>query len=281
MADVFLSYSREDRPIAQAIAAEMQRLGVDIWWDHDLLGGDDYRSRILEVLSRTPVAIVIWSRRSIESQWVVGEASAARERKILIPIHIDGAAPPLDFRPVHSIDMVAWIPGDQLPPSLLTAVAGRLDREISYTAPLVQRGRLGRLAHRATQSWYLDFECMLFYLIGQGLACFLSNLPVAYFIQSPGIFGATSSPLPEWMPYAFSLLVGALIAPLHMRPILETLRLPVALSVFVLASMVSAASYTVGYALVARLQIAVLLLVGPAMMLFLLAAALANRINKN
>ena len=71
MADVFLSYNQTDRPIAQAIAAELQRLRVDVWWDHDLLGGDDFRARIAEVLTRSIVTTVIWSRRSIDSQWVV------------------------------------------------------------------------------------------------------------------------------------------------------------------------------------------------------------------
>jgi hypothetical protein len=58
MADVFLSYNQTDRPIAQAIAAELQRLGVDVWWDHDLLGGDDFRARIAEVLTRSIVTLL-------------------------------------------------------------------------------------------------------------------------------------------------------------------------------------------------------------------------------
>jgi hypothetical protein len=203
MAEVFLSYSRTDRPIAQAIAGELQRLGVDVWWDHELIGGDDYRARIAEVLTRSLVATVIWSRRSIESQWVVGEASAARERKSLIPITIDGAAPPLDFRPLHTIDFVSWVPGDQLPPPFLKAVGDRLGRDLSYEAAAVQSGALGRLARRATQAWYLDFENVLFYLIGQGLACFLCTLPMAFFAQSPGGVSSAFAAWPAWMPYLF------------------------------------------------------------------------------
>jgi hypothetical protein len=275
MAEVFLSYSRTDRPIAQAIAVELQRLGVDVWWDHDLLGGDDYRSRITEVLSRTPVAAVIWSRRSVESQWVVGEASAARERKALIPLNIDGVEPPLDFRPLHQIDMVEWVPGDQLPIILLKAIGGRLGREISYTSPVAQSGTIGRLARRATQSWYLDFESMLFYLIGHGVACFLCSLSVAFIVSSAA--GSTGFPLPDWMPYAFSALLGVLIAPLYMRPILRTRRLPIALLLFALAAALSVASYIIGYALLVQVHDEVLLLVGPSTVLLLVVAALADR----
>src|SRR5262249_43949770 len=92
MAEVFISYARSDRPSAQALALELQRLGIDVWWDHDLLGGEDYRKRINEVLSRASAVIVMWSRRSVESQFVMGEASAARERGVLVPISLDDAA---------------------------------------------------------------------------------------------------------------------------------------------------------------------------------------------
>jgi TIR domain len=275
MAEVFLSYSRTDRPIAQAIAGELQRLGVDVWWDHELIGGDDYRARIAEVLARSVVAAVIWSRRSIESQWVVGEASAARERKVLIPITIDGAAPPLDFRPLHTIDFANWIPGDQLPQAFLKAVSDRVGRALSYTATAAQSGLLGRFARKATQAWYLDFESVLFYLIGQGLACFLCTLPMAYFANAAG---AASSPWPAWMPYL--LIIGTIVSPLYMRPILEVSRLTVAVPLFVAAALISVVSYVLGSALFTRLGDATIVLVGPATLLLLLVTAVADRAHR-
>ena len=38
MTEVFLSYSRADRPIAEALALELGRLDIEVWWDLDLLG---------------------------------------------------------------------------------------------------------------------------------------------------------------------------------------------------------------------------------------------------
>ena len=55
---------------------ELGKLGVDVWWDHEVLGGDDYRDRISEVLTRAAAAIVVWSRRSVQSHWVISEAAA-------------------------------------------------------------------------------------------------------------------------------------------------------------------------------------------------------------
>jgi hypothetical protein len=279
MAEVFLSYSRTDRPIAQTIAAELQRLGVDVWWDHDLLGGDDYRSRISEVLLRAQAVIVIWSRRSVESQWVVAEAAAAREKKILAPINVDGAEPPLDFRPLHTLDFRDWVPGDQLPDTLLRGLGERLGREIAYGV-VVNQGAFGRVARKATQSWYLDFESMLFYFIAQALACFLCTLPLALLtsVQSP--FAQADAQLAAWMPYVFAVVLGALTAPLVMRPILQTSRLRAAVPIFLIAALLGPVSYIIGALFIAQLKLAVVLLVGPAALLMLLVTALADRVDR-
>jgi hypothetical protein len=280
VAEVFLSYSRMDRPTAQAIADELQSLGVEVWWDHDLLGGEDYRVRIDEVLARAAIASVIWSRRSIESQWVIGEAAAARERKALIPLSIDGAQPPIDFRALHTIDFAGWAPGDRLPSAFLKAVGERLGRPLSYATAAPQAGSIGRLARKATQSWYLDFESLLFYLIGQGIACYLCTMPIAYFMQSPGAFGSTTAALPAWMPYAFTLLIGMIVAPLYMRPMLETRRLAVAAPLYALASLLAVVSYAINYALLTQIGTSIIVTVGPAALLLLLVTAIAARANK-
>ncbi len=40
MADVFISYKREDRELAERLAHALEQLGFDVWWDFDLLAGD-------------------------------------------------------------------------------------------------------------------------------------------------------------------------------------------------------------------------------------------------
>jgi len=235
VAEVFISYSRADKPIAQAIAVELQRLGIDVWWDHDLLGGDDYRNRIAQILACAEVAFVVWSRNSIQSEWVLGEASAAKDKKILIPLIIDGCQPPLDFRAAHSLDFSSWVPGDQLSEPLLKALAERLDRQISYASGPLQHGAFSRLTRQAAQSWYRDVESMLFYYIGQGFACVVINIPLAVY----------SSKLPPWAPYLVAILNGIVVAAVYMRPALESRRMRVALPLFALAAAISPVSFVV------------------------------------
>lgn len=179
MSEVFISYSRHDQALAEAMAAQLGALGVDVWWDRDLLGGEDYRKKTAGVIAKVPAAIVLWSRRSVESEWVIGEASAARERKVLIPVNIDGALPPLDFRPLNTIDLTAWIPGDRLPETLVRAVGEKTGRAFGAALPAAGATGIGRLSKSVARSWYADFECLLFSVIAQGFAAVLTNIPLA------------------------------------------------------------------------------------------------------
>ncbi len=157
MPDVFISYTRPDQPLAKAIAAELAALGVEVWWDQELLGGEDYRKKTAGIILQAAVAIVIWSRRSVDSEWVVGEASAARERKILLPVNADGVQPPLDFRSLNTIDLTGWAPGDRLPDMMLKAVCEKTGRPFSRGAPAAAEQGFQRLSKMVARSWYADF----------------------------------------------------------------------------------------------------------------------------
>ena len=50
MARVFLSYDREDRPKAQAIAKALERAGHFPWWDLHIKGGAEYGLEIEKAL---------------------------------------------------------------------------------------------------------------------------------------------------------------------------------------------------------------------------------------
>ena len=245
MPDVFISYSRKDRPTAEAIAAQLGKLGLDVWWDRDLLAGEDYRKKTAGVIGKVAVAIVIWSRRSIDSEWVVGEASAARERKILLPVSIDGMTPPLDFRSFNTIDMSSWAPGDPLPAMLLKAIGEKAQRSLpDATQPAPQEG-LGRFSKIVARSWFADFECLLFSLIAQGFASALTNIPLA--IHQHKLSGVAA--------VGVSVLNATVTAAVIMRPALLTKRLAVAGAWFAVAIAIGVAGYFVTGALWSTLAI--------------------------
>jgi hypothetical protein len=170
---------------------------------------------------------------------------------------------------------VSWVPGDRLPDTLLRTLADRLGRELSYADAGSRSGAVARLARQATQAWYLDFESLLFYFIGQGFACFLVNLPLAFLFR-PGD-GALGAALPAWTGYLLSLMNGVIVAALYMRPALETRRMRLAVPLFVLASLLSVAGYVSAVVVAPMGERAVLQLVGLATLALLLFTAIAQR----
>src|SRR3712207_2136318 len=55
----------------------------------------------------------IMVKNSIYSDWVKSEAEEGRKRRILVPIILDGSAPPLGFRYIHAADLSRWDGNDE------------------------------------------------------------------------------------------------------------------------------------------------------------------------
>src|SRR5262245_56623639 len=90
--------------------------------------------------------------------------------------------------------------------------------------------------------------------------------------------GSAGPALPSWAAYPFSLLNGAIVAALYMRPALETRRLQVAIPLFVLASLVSLVTYLEGLALMMVVEAReAIFLVGLATLALLFVTAIAQR----
>lgn len=106
--DVFISYSREDRPKVERIATALTERGLRVWWDPKIKTGAGFRQEISEALSSTRSVIVIWSRHSVASRFVADEADEGAAREILFPALIDNVDIPLGFRQIQTADLTHW-----------------------------------------------------------------------------------------------------------------------------------------------------------------------------
>ena len=83
MADIFLSYAREDFDSAQAIASALKRAGHSVWWDSHIRGGAQYAPEIEAALA---AVIARWSRDrggpQITSQLLIYPATDAAMRAV-------------------------------------------------------------------------------------------------------------------------------------------------------------------------------------------------------
>ncbi|GAA4742448.1 hypothetical protein GCM10023264_04490 [Sphingomonas daechungensis] len=105
---VFLSYAHADKARAQRISSALENAGYTVWWDQLIEGGSQFARSIDEALDKADAVVVLWSKNSIDSDWVRDEASHARDRKRLVPVSIDRSTPPLGFRQYQMIDLSRW-----------------------------------------------------------------------------------------------------------------------------------------------------------------------------
>jgi DNA-binding response OmpR family regulator len=106
--DLFLSYSREDLPKIEALAALLQQAGWSVWWDRHIKTGSSFDRVIEQALMNARAVIVAWSKDSVDSDWVRAEAAYAHESSKLLPLRLDDATPPLRFIHVQCVNFRSW-----------------------------------------------------------------------------------------------------------------------------------------------------------------------------
>jgi hypothetical protein len=120
--DVFVSYAREDRGVAQSMAAALADAGFGVWWDRQLAGGQDFADVIDAQLAAARKVLVLWSAASVKSGFVRDEAARARDAGKLVPVRIEDVRLPLGFGAIHTPDLLGW-DGDRDDPAWQALVA--------------------------------------------------------------------------------------------------------------------------------------------------------------
>jgi hypothetical protein len=108
VADVFLSYSQNDTPRAEQVARSLRDLGWDVWWDVHIAAGAGFRNEIAAQLRSARCVLVLWSRASINSHFVIDEADDGRKRGVLLQALIEDVELPLGFRQIQCANLVSW-----------------------------------------------------------------------------------------------------------------------------------------------------------------------------
>jgi len=108
MIDVFISYKRDDRDDARAIAETLVADGYEVWWDILLLPGDRFRDEIVTVLEEAKAVVVLWSKEALKSDFVGDEAQLANKLGKYLPMSLDGSMPPIGLRNVNCPLLVQW-----------------------------------------------------------------------------------------------------------------------------------------------------------------------------
>ena len=107
-ADIFLSYNRQDQPVAQLYAEALEKEGLSVWWDVTLRSGEAYDEVTEAALRAARAVIVLWSPRSVASRWVRAEATLAEKSGTLVPARIEPCELPIMFELTQTADLTHW-----------------------------------------------------------------------------------------------------------------------------------------------------------------------------
>jgi len=127
MPDVFVSYNREDIPIAQRIVDGLVAEGINVWLDMELKAGENYDEITEEGLRSAKAVVVLWSSRSVKSRWVRAEATIGQRKSTLVPAMIEECDRPVMFELIQTTDLSKW-DGDRADPNWRKLVSVIRDR---------------------------------------------------------------------------------------------------------------------------------------------------------
>lgn len=129
MADVVISYARENDATVRQLADAVAREGYEVWRDESPAPNAASADAIAEQIGRAKAVIVVWSEAASASEWVRAEANVARGMKKLVQASADDYPPPIPFDQAQVAPISTWLgepdhPGWQQIKAGLTALCG-------------------------------------------------------------------------------------------------------------------------------------------------------------
>jgi hypothetical protein len=107
MSGVFLSYSRADRALADAIIRGLRAVGVVVWWDEDMRSIDWHQELERQIVELASI-VVLWTPSSSTSDHVKDEARLGLESNKLINVIVGLPKPPFPYDRVNGLPLDGW-----------------------------------------------------------------------------------------------------------------------------------------------------------------------------
>jgi hypothetical protein len=105
---IFISYKRENAPLAALLRTAFKSSGFEVWFDADVQGGQKWASVIDDNLANAGCVVVVWSELANASPWVRHEASHAMTRNVYAPCRIEMVPIPVPYNHVQATDLLEW-----------------------------------------------------------------------------------------------------------------------------------------------------------------------------
>lgn len=128
---IFISYSRKNVERARQIFASLGRYGWNVYMDEQMPTATRFAEHIINHLRSADCVLVLWSKESHESDWVICEASLALARNKLVHACLDSPKPPSMFSEYQAADLSNWSGDDENPEwrRLLARISSNVNRQ--------------------------------------------------------------------------------------------------------------------------------------------------------
>jgi formylglycine-generating enzyme required for sulfatase activity len=108
MADAFISYKKEDFQVAERVVTGLRNEGFSVWWDDGLTPKTAWDEELEREIAAAATVIVLWTPRSINSEWVRTEAHYGQDRGKLIPVMMEDCSIPIAFMLRQTVKLCDW-----------------------------------------------------------------------------------------------------------------------------------------------------------------------------
>jgi hypothetical protein len=114
--EIFISYSSEDKPVADAVCNNLESRGIRCWIaPRDILPGTNYQEAIIDAIDSSRIMVLIFSSHSNNSPHVIREITRAVSRGVVvIPFRIEDVPPSKSME--YLISVPHWL--DAMTPPL-------------------------------------------------------------------------------------------------------------------------------------------------------------------
>jgi len=126
VADVFISYKRDQRERVQALAKLLREAPepFSVWFDANLEAGrgEGFDAEIDREVTSAYCVLACWTPAAVRSVYVRAEAKKGLERDVLVPVLLEKCTLPVPFNAIDAVDLTRWL-GDADDPGWRRAVA--------------------------------------------------------------------------------------------------------------------------------------------------------------
>ena len=106
--DAFVSYKKEDFEAASRVVAALRENGLSVWWDDGLTSKSAWDAEIEREIAAAATVVVLWTPRSVTSDWVRTEAHYGLNHGKLIPVMVETCALPIAFMLRQTLNLCDW-----------------------------------------------------------------------------------------------------------------------------------------------------------------------------